>query len=62
MREQRQYEKLRERYEVRNNMNGSSGRNNSSLWPNAELAQVIQIENYLPVCAFGQPLAQIPER
>ena len=60
MREQRQYEKLRERYECRNSNNESN--NPRTLWPSPELIQTILIEETLPVCAFGQLLTKFPEK
>ena len=62
MREQRQYEKLRERYEGRQ---GSSDQNNMdsiSLWPNPENAYYLLVDDSLPVCAFGQPVAELTQR
>lgn len=61
MREQRHYERLRERYEGRQNTSEpevSAG--NRTLWPNPESALYLLVDDYLPVCAFGQPMARIP--
>lgn len=61
MREQRHYERLRERYEGRQNTSEpevSAGYR--SLWPNPESALYLLVDDCLPVCAFGQPMARIP--
>ena len=62
MREQRQYEKLRERYECKSGGDVRHGGSNQSLWPKAESIQTILIEDSLPVCAFGQLLPKIGQR
>lgn len=60
MREQRHYERLRERYESRQSANEPTVSGSGSLWPCPESAMYLHVEDTLPVCAFGQPLARIP--
>ncbi|XP_068211350.1 male-specific lethal 1 homolog isoform X2 [Palaemon carinicauda] len=60
MREQRHYERLRERYESRQTANEPTVSGSGSLWPCPESAVYLHVEDTLPVCAFGQPLARIP--
>ena len=62
MREQRQYEKLRERYEGRQNSTDQNNSGSISLWPSAESAVYLLVDDSLPVSAFGQPLARIAEK
>ncbi|KAK8744087.1 hypothetical protein OTU49_000993 [Cherax quadricarinatus] len=60
MREQRHYERLRERYEGRQNPCEPEVSGYHSLWPNPESAVYLHVDDCLPVCAFGQPMARIP--
>lgn len=60
MREQRHYERLRERYEGRQNPSEPEVSGYRSLWPNPESAVYLHVDDCLPVCAFGQPMARIP--
>ncbi|XP_042883859.1 male-specific lethal 1 homolog isoform X2 [Penaeus japonicus] len=60
MREQRHYERLRERYEGRQNASEPEVSVQGSLWPNPESALYLHVDDCLPVCAFGQPMARIP--
>ncbi|KAG0723935.1 Male-specific lethal 1-like 1 [Chionoecetes opilio] len=61
MREQRHYERLRERYEGRQNpCEPEVTAGYRSLWPYPESALYLHVDDYLPVCAFGQPMARIP--
>ncbi|KAK4309415.1 hypothetical protein Pmani_018960 [Petrolisthes manimaculis] len=60
MREQRHYERLRERYESRQNTSEPEASGYRSLWPNPESAHFLLVDDCIPVCAFGQPMARIP--
>ncbi|XP_042216144.1 male-specific lethal 1 homolog isoform X2 [Homarus americanus] len=60
MREQRHYERLRERYEGRQNPSEPEVSGYRTLWPNPESAVYLHVDDCLPVCAFGQPMARIP--
>jgi hypothetical protein len=74
IREQRQYEKLRARYEGedrsqdrRSTSSSSRGRTGdsetatetTSLWSQPEDVSHLQVEHWLPVTAFGAPLASV---
>ncbi|XP_071515242.1 uncharacterized protein [Panulirus ornatus] len=59
MREQRHYERLRERYEGRQTASEPEVSGYRSLWPNPESALYLHVDDCLPVCAFGQPMARI---
>lgn len=60
MREQRHCERLRERYESRQNTSEPEASWYRSLWPNPESAHYLLVDDCIPVCAFGQPMARIP--
>uniref|UniRef100_A0A1B6LFQ2 PEHE domain-containing protein n=1 Tax=Graphocephala atropunctata TaxID=36148 RepID=A0A1B6LFQ2_9HEMI len=57
IREQRQLEKLRQRGRKRSG--GGDGEELLSLWPSPDQAQYLQIQDSLPVAAFGYPITKL---
>ncbi|XP_076052257.1 uncharacterized protein LOC143031819 [Oratosquilla oratoria] len=57
LREQRRYERLRERYEGRQGGGDSQEPCDLSLWPMPDSARYLHVDDSVPVCAFGHALA-----
>ncbi|KAG8289250.1 U2 snRNP complex subunit msl1 [Homalodisca vitripennis] len=58
IREQRQLEKLRQRGRKRSG-GGCDGEELMSLWPSPDQAQYLQVQDSLPVAAFGCPITKL---